>query len=316
MFHHELIFVGDVHGQYAKLEQLLAHIKAQGNADVPLVFLGDLIDNKPSVATQHLKVLRRVKRLVDQGKAYCVMGNHELNAIGFATYRKDNEKPLRPHTPHNIRQHEAFLSAVGQNTERHDYWINWFKTLPLYLDFGDIRAIHACWNKDYIQAVQPYLNGDKSFKSSAWLSMFEEGHMLCTMLSTLLKGPEIALPQGIFFKDKTGAQRNHIRQKWWCSSSRSLRDLAQVQQGASSSIPDIPVGIDVSHLAIDTPVVIGHYTLHGEPNPLSDNVVCVDYGAASQENPLCAYHWKGERFFTKAHFLSSADELELAESTL
>ena len=38
MFHHELIFVGDVHGQYAKLEQLLARIKAQGNADVPLDF--------------------------------------------------------------------------------------------------------------------------------------------------------------------------------------------------------------------------------------------------------------------------------------
>ena len=115
MFHHELIFVGDVHGQYAKLEQLLAHIKTQGNADVPLVFLGDLIDNKPSVATQHLKVLRRVKGLVEQGKAYCVMGNHELNAIGFATYRQDNEKPLRPHTPNNIRQHEAFLSEVGIN---------------------------------------------------------------------------------------------------------------------------------------------------------------------------------------------------------
>ncbi|NYY80383.1 hypothetical protein DMH27_08920 [Raoultella planticola] len=35
-------------------------------------------------------------------------------------------------------------------------------------------------------------------------------------------------------------------------------------------------------------MVIGHYTLSGEPHSLSERVVCVDYNAAKADNPLYA----------------------------
>lgn len=53
-------------------------------------------------------------------------------------------------------------------------------------------------------------------------------------------------------------------------------------------IPDIP--LEQTHLdTTDVPVVIGHYTLSGEPCSLSERVVCVDYNAAKADNPLYAW---------------------------
>ncbi len=53
-----------------------------------------------------------------------------------------------------------------------------------------------------------------------------------------------------------------------------------------SRIPDIPLEQTLG--TTDVPVVIGHYTLSGEPHSLSERVVCVDYNAAKADNPLYA----------------------------
>lgn len=262
MFHHELIFVGDIHAQYTKMDSLLKHINASGKGDATLVFMGNLMNRNPAFDCQNLKVLRRVKGLVDQGKAYCLMGSAELHAIGFASYNSDNGKPLIPHSAVNCRQQKSFLDEVGQNTERHHYWVNWFKTLPIYLDFGDIRAIHGCWQNDYIQGITPYLDGEQSFRPSAWLSVFEFGHILNSMTDSLLQGPVLEPPYDGITQEK--------------------------------------------------PVVIGHYALSGQPFCLTSKVVCVDFDVTTGDNPLIAYHWRGEREFTSQHFMSSVAEVQTA----
>ena len=45
------------------------------------VFVGDLIDRGPA----QLRILDIVKLMVDSGSAQVVMGNHEFNAIAYAT---------------------------------------------------------------------------------------------------------------------------------------------------------------------------------------------------------------------------------------
>ena len=37
--------------------------------------------------------------------------------------------------------------------------------------------------------------------------------------------------------------------------------------------------------------MIGHYTLAGTPKVLSNKVVCVDYNAAKDDNPLVCYQF-------------------------
>jgi protein phosphatase len=70
--------IGDVHGCYHELLDLLARLgydadTFQSTTGRKIVFVGDLVDRGPdSVA-----VLRLVMQLVEQGKALCVLGNHD-----------------------------------------------------------------------------------------------------------------------------------------------------------------------------------------------------------------------------------------------
>ena len=53
-------FFGDIHGQYAKLQALLAILQAE-SADWFYVFVGDLIDNKRGITESQLNTLETVK---------------------------------------------------------------------------------------------------------------------------------------------------------------------------------------------------------------------------------------------------------------
>jgi hypothetical protein len=48
--------------------------------------------------------------MVGEGEAQALMGNHELNALQFATLHPATGEPLRPHSHKNLLQHEAFLA--------------------------------------------------------------------------------------------------------------------------------------------------------------------------------------------------------------
>ncbi|HLY26246.1 MAG TPA: polynucleotide kinase-phosphatase [Aggregatilineales bacterium] len=77
--------IGDVHGCYDELAQLLARLGYQihedGQVTAPegrkAVFLGDLVDRGPKVPA----VLRLVMSMVEAGSALCVPGNHDVKLL-------------------------------------------------------------------------------------------------------------------------------------------------------------------------------------------------------------------------------------------
>ena len=283
------IFIGDIHGQYSKLAVLMDHICSQKNMDNNiLIFLGDLIDNQPGTQIAHLAVLERVREYVDAGRAICLMGNHEFNAIGWAMRHPVSGKPLRPHSENNHRQHQAFLDDVIEDSPQHVAWIEWFKSLPIFVDYGDIRAVHACWDDNAIARLRPWLDEHNRLIPDGWVHAFDKKNELYQLMETILKGPEMRLPEGYSFQDKTGIERRNIRVRWWLNNARTYRQLAQVQRDMVDRIPDLPLEQPYPILS-GVPVVVGHYTLSGEPELLSNAVVCVDYNAAKANNPLQAW---------------------------
>ena len=258
-----LYFIGDVHAQKDKLDELLTALDVDMNENnahttsSKLVFIGDLIDNCVSEVNQHLSTLETVKTLVENNHAYCLLGNHEFNAVGWFLQQKNGEY-LRPHNEKNKNQHQAFLNAVTEGSDTHKQWINWFKKSPLFLEFSTVKAIHACWDEKVIERISPYLNADNSLKDAHWIDAFNEQHELFELCEILLKGPERALPDGAFFIDKTGTKRTQERVQWWFEY----------------------IG--------GKPVVVGHYTLNESPKALTTKVACVDYNAAKGDNPLVA----------------------------
>src|SRR5262245_41578321 len=80
--------IGDVHGCYEELTTLLARLgyglqdDPEGARAIPpdgrrAVFVGDLVDRGPRIP----EVFRLVMRMVDEGRAFCVPGNHDMKLM-------------------------------------------------------------------------------------------------------------------------------------------------------------------------------------------------------------------------------------------
>ncbi|MBI5041366.1 MAG: metallophosphoesterase, partial [Gammaproteobacteria bacterium] len=145
--------IGDIHGCHQSLRGLLENLGYQNTSagychpSRQVIFLGDFIDRGPG----QREVLDIVRPMVASGAALAVMGNHEFNAIAYHEKDPATGEHLRPHTNKNSRQHQAFLDCYADDVNAHADVIAWFKTLPLWLDLGDIRVIHACWDIAWIQ---------------------------------------------------------------------------------------------------------------------------------------------------------------------
>ncbi|WP_409420831.1 metallophosphoesterase [Pseudaeromonas sp. ZJS20] len=291
------IFVGDVHGQFKKLTELMDAVDfipddpMSTASDSKMIFVGDLIDNVAQQGVDQLATLTLVRSLCERNLAICLLGNHEFNAIGWWLRHPQTGQPLRQHSNDNKHQHQLFLEEVEEDSATHADWARWFMTLPLFLDLGEVRAIHACWDRTVIAQIRPYLNSDNSLKAEFWPDAFNPQHELHDFCEILLKGPEIGLPEGFGFHDKRGKFRQQIRVSWWQDSARTYRELAQVPSASRTAIPDVPLPDAIRPLAQELPVVVGHYTLSGMPELLSEKVICVDYNAAAEDEPLVSYLW-------------------------
>ena len=85
--------------------------------------------------------------MIDAGTARAVMGNHEFNALLYHTKGRDGEW-LRPRSENVTSQHQATLNQIALPcpAEWKD-WLNWMLQLPLWLDLGSCRVVHAAWDE-------------------------------------------------------------------------------------------------------------------------------------------------------------------------
>ena len=122
--------IGDIHGCGLTLEKMLSEkLGYKRNTDGTYhhidrqaIFLGDFIDRGP----YQKEVISIVRSRIKAGAALSVMGNHEYNAIAYATPNEDNSDYLRPHTEKNYKQHEAFLVAYADVELGYKSALEWF----------------------------------------------------------------------------------------------------------------------------------------------------------------------------------------------
>lgn len=294
MKHQAYDIIPDIHGHHDKLIALLEKLGYRPDGPTrrhpegrKVVFLGDFIDRGPKVR----EVLHTVRGLMDAGDALAVMGNHEYNAICYATpdgkggYLKDRNKK-------SFEGHRGTLRAFEGRDDEWAEWIEWFKRLPLYLDLGVFRAVHACWDERRMRDLNgatledPEVLRESRRRDSAIHGAVE--HLLC--------GPEVHLRDGLTFFDKEGHPREQIRVRWW--DLRPGLTMGEVNMPEPS---DFPHHLEDHHLArtpnypIDAPpVFFGHYWLPANrtPGPLRHNIICLDH-SAGLGGPLVACRWNG-----------------------
>lgn len=183
--------------------------------------------------------------------------------------------------------------------------IEWFKTLPLYLDLPEFRVVHACWHPQHLDVIGNYTDSESRLLPIAWEQTCRKGSNAYQAIETLLKGLEIPLPGDHHFFDKYNQKRNNIRVKWWKQGELTYHNLAMVPEGVIDQIPNFSVrshglpGYDG-----EKPVFVGHYWMSGTPIPLSDHIACLDYSVAGgQDGKLCAYRFDGESTLSASRFV-------------
>ncbi|WP_046115562.1 metallophosphoesterase [Aquincola tertiaricarbonis] len=301
--------IGDVHGQAGKLQALLrglGYTPLHGSWRPPpgrqAVFVGDLIDRGP----EQVAVVNLVRAMVDAGHARVVMGNHELNALGYVVRRPEAPQQfLRAHSATNCAQHAEFLRQVGEGSALHQEVLGWLRTLPLTLDLGAIRVVHAWWHQPHVDQALAWRQQDPLLQGELLHAAFTPGTPQFQAIGGLTKGLEMPLPAGARFLDHGGHARDAVRVRWWQPEGRSYRDMALVQEDQRHAIPDLPLAAPVVSDHGSVPTFIGHYWMTGTPAVLTPTVACVDY-SAGRDGPLVAYRWDGEPALSADRFFSQA----------
>jgi hypothetical protein len=299
--------IGDIHGYADELEALLSKIgyvrrgSVWRHSERRAIFVGDLIDR----GSKQLAVIDIVRRMVDAGSALAVMGNHEFNAIAYGSV-DENGQPLRRHDAKNRRQHAAFLAAVEGRPPLYREMLDWFLSLPLWLELDDIHVIHACWHPATMTRFAHCLTPDRRLRPEFLIEAGKEpegpDETLFHAVEIWLKGIEIPLPDGISYTDREGISRHKTRVRWWDETALRYCDAALLADELREKLPtnEIPHTARCRYES-EKPLFFGHYWMEGTPRIQTPKIACVDFSVAKHVK-LAAYRWNGEPHLSDAGF--------------
>jgi len=296
--------IGDIHGHADALRRLLTklgYLELQGifrHETRQVIFVGDFVDRGP----EQPEVLRVARSMCDAETALAILGNHEFNAIGWATSDGKNGY-LRSHSEAHTKQHEEFLRQIGDGSPDYKNAIRWFQTLPVWLEFPGLRVVHACWHEPSRLALKrSCLDSENRFKEEEFRKAFVPYSTEYDAAEILLKGPEQQLPSGMSFSDEDENERHAVRYRWWDNDATTLKQAAiGIKKVTREKLPNVEVSTDFRYRD-STPVLFGHYWLKGKPTITNTSAACLDFGVAAN-GYLTAYRWSGERELSSSHLV-------------
>ncbi len=301
--------IGDVHGCGKALARLLEKLNYKKHGGVyqyadqrrarQAIFVGDIVDRGPSIR----KALHIVRDMVEHGSAQAVMGNHEFNAIKYCTRARpgSDREYLREHKSHQNRLIKETLEQFADYAEEWQSFLDWFMTLPIFLEFKSFRVVHACWDEALIQQYREryreFSGGNHIDENFLHLSV-NSSHFEHIFMRRLTCGVDLPLPEGMSITGKDGITRRKFRVKFWEKNPQSYKDIAF----QPDPLPEALVGktLDDGHKAKllyyareQKPLFVGHYWQSSIPAPVASNLACLDYSAV-HNGRLVAYRMDGE----------------------
>ena len=286
--------IGDIHGNDEKLVTLLQKLGYHQDHNAffhphrKIIFLGDFIDK----GKNSRKVLALVRGMVEQGHAYAVVGNHEWFLIGYFTKNKQGQY-LRSHTEEHRQQLSPTLdNFFGDLPALLDY-VDWLKTLPLFLSLEGIRAVHAYWHAPSVNLLRKHYGN--ACRIGELIPHLRPGSDELSAINELVEG--IKLPEPL--------KQRSFKAKWWnLAYSNRYQDLA-IRPDPELDQAKVAVTVDVEEYTYPDeapPLFFGHYNLPGQPVSIGRNYCCLDYSLPDQ-TIIPAYRWEGETDINPEHII-------------
>lgn len=304
--------IGDVHGCANTLVRLLEKLNYclddEGcyRHDVrKAIFVGDIIDRGPRIR----EALAIVRSMVDAGNAYCILGNHEFNAVAYTTeISRDayGTHYLRAHDRRNNRLIQETLVQFASYPEEWRLTLEWLKRLPLFLEFEGFRVVHACWDRESICEIRQ-LTGKEDPVLNDVLPLLVAGSQEATRcLDRITRGTNLRYPNGRYVESRDGIKRDFFRTKFWAHEPQTYQDVVFQPDPLPENLVDRDLSdAEKQKLVVypheSRPVFFGHYWLQGRPKVQRKNLACLDYSAV-KFGRLCAYSYDGEKNLSNDKF--------------
>lgn len=302
--------IGDVHGCAHTLAHLLENLgyRLQGgvwrHSRRQVIFLGDIIDRGPRIR----EALHLVHDMVDRGQAYCIMGNHEFNALGWHTPAppESGKSFVREHTPRYAMLLQHTFEQFEHYPEEWQAFRDWFLEMPLFLETERFRVVHACWDNEVILRLRPRLDQGRMDRAFLRDAAFDGG-FAAKALDRLLRGTDMPLPEGLTLTSAEGFTRSFFRTKFWEENPQTYGDIVFQPDGLPEHAARLPLTqSQKSRLFLYGPndplLFVGHYWRSGTPGPIRDNLACLDYSAVKY-GKLVAYRLDQESLLDPAKFV-------------
>jgi hypothetical protein len=289
--------IGDIHGYATLLKQLLTKLgykRVNGiwrHPDRKVIFVGDFINRGPEIR----ETLFLVRAMVEANSALAILGNHEYSSILYHI-KDDNGTFMTRHIAGNRNQIQKTLTVFKDlNDEWMDH-LKWMRTLPFFLDLGDIRIGHAYWNDSEIAKLKEYLPKG-NLKKKFLRELHENRPDMAVIVYKLLKGLEFKCPKDLIIKCNKGLSRKVFTLNWWTNPMD--KTFRQLYFGNKFILPDYHFPPELAPVyepyPPDLPIVFfGHYCLPDGAAILQQNICCID-SCVDTTGKLSAYRWSGEK---------------------
>lgn len=158
--------IGDVHGEFDALRELLGHLGYDEAGRHPegrrLVFIGDLCDRGPDSPA----VVEWVMAAVAAGRAQCLLGNHEL--LLLVGESRESLRWFLDSSHAELQPGGKYAHCRVVPPARKAIYREFFDQLPVVLERPDLRLVHASWWPDAIGSLRAAGNaGNLSLYESA-----------------------------------------------------------------------------------------------------------------------------------------------------
>ena len=289
--------IGDVHGEATLLKKLLKKMgyeKTNGSFAHPnrkAVFIGDFINRGHEIR----KTIRIVRSMVESGNAFAILGNHEINAIIYHTKDKQGALLVKKPSKYFLSLYKT-INEYSLNLQEWKDTLNWLRTLPLFLDFGDIRIVHACWSDDAIKTARSiYIDG--RIRKKIFRTIHKKPDDEITKNVWLLtKGVNLKMPSDLRVRNNKGVTPRSIRAEWW--ENPEGKTFQELSFESKYNLPSYTVPSELLPTVYPYPenaplLFIGHYCRGNGPVIIKPNICCVD-SCVTGTGLLTAYRWDGE----------------------
>ena len=302
--------IGDVHGHVEQLVALLrqlGYVERDGLASPGTNGRVRRRHHRPEAGPQ-FDTLRLVRKMVDAGSAKIVLGNHEFNAVAYATVDPARWDYCRAHsrrTTSSTGVPRRSSVSTPRSTGRCSTGSGRSRCGSTSTGSGSCTPAGA--NRHRTSPRRPRRR--RHAQRAGRHRRNHEGHRTYTRSRTSSKAPRFTWTV-TGTSTKAGTKRSKARVAWWREDAITLRDGAVIPDGTQlhdpdgnpvDSLPSTALPDNVPRYTDEPPVIFGHYWRSGALRIEGPKTACVDYSAGNG-GPLVAYRWSsGQAHLDDAH---------------